>query len=155
MTELQALYCSYESQRWITRDPDPQDSWDRGDYGGSYSVTGVYLSGGYRDEIQSSHVFSSGDQCWIVYASYTTGSTFGSEGGYGCIIAITPTSDLAIQVEKAATKLDVELWPEGILKPYWFNPSEYSFAKGKILAPWIGYFESLDAIRTENFIVHP
>ena len=86
---MTTLYIGYDSTRWEERAPDPDDPWDAGNYGGDYRVAGVFLSGGMRDYHETPEDIKAGDTVHVVYISYYSGSTFGTQGGYGDIIAVT------------------------------------------------------------------
>lgn len=137
------LYCSYDQTEHNIGGYDPEDSWSRDSYSGDYWVTGVYLTGGMRDSVESNEDIKAGDLVYVTYAVYTTGDTFGSDGGRGCIVAVSKNYDIAIQAEKWCNNTPIDPiqipWPPSL--------PEISYR------PWDGYFEYLDSVRTESFVV--
>lgn len=148
------LYLDYESESHCVREADPTDSWDNGDYTGDYHVTGVHLTGGMRDGYETDEEFAVGDTAHVVYVAYDSGSTFGTDGGYGEIIAVTKDAVKAVMVED---------WVNRELRLGY----DYSFKKDKNRAskPWPegvpvktylscdGYFEHNQRVRLASFIV--
>lgn len=149
------LYMSYETESHCVREPDPEDSWDNGDYTGDYHVTGVRLTPGWYDSYETEEEVKAGDTVHVVYVAYDSGSTFGTDGGYGEIIAVTKDSVKAVMVED---------WVEQELRlgyDYSFNRDK----KNRASKPWPegvpvkgylschGYFEHNQRVRIETFIV--
>ena len=149
--KMTKLYCSYETESHQVRPPDPEDSWDNGDYTGDYWVTGVHLTGGMRDAYESEEEVEVGDTVHVVYVAYDTSSTFGTDGGYGEVIAVTKDAVKAIAAE-SWTQAEIEAfsynrkrntleWPEGLPKPTFLSCT--------------GYFEHNQRVRLQSFLVRP
>lgn len=146
------LYCSYDQRSWTTREADPEDPWDNGDDDGSYDVIGVHLTGGYRDAIDSHEDVAVGDTVWVVWVQYGSGSTFGTDGGYGSIVCATKNAELA----QAAA-----MWADGtIIGGYGRKAaaSPWPEALGDrqcTYEPWNGYFEWGQTVKIAPFVVQP
>lgn len=134
---MTTVYCMYSQTRWVTREADPTDDWDAGDEDGDYEVTGVSLMPGWRDSIDSPDEIKAGDIVWAVWVVYGTGSTFGSSGGEGQILTVTKDAELAVAANE---------WADG--KGTW--PKELGDEPYK---NWTGYFEWLQHVRIETFVV--
>lgn len=155
------LYCSYTSNTWSTRDADPEDPWDSGDEDGTYDVVGVHLGAGWYDAFDSPEEVVVGDKVWVVWVQYGSGSTFGSDAGYGSIVAVTKNEDLAVAAAA---------WAEGTitdgrsasLRPgrrpdrsaaQW--PKELGDTEQGVYQSWNGYFEWGQVVKIASFVVQP
>lgn len=134
------LYCAYDQTHHNVGGLDPEDSWSRDSYDGDYWVTGVHLSGGMRDEVETpkGESFEVGDTVHVAYVVYTTGDTFGSDGGNSAMLVATADIEVARAAEKWAHQANIygyceESWAVGMESPPY--PS------------WSGYFEHVDDIR--------
>lgn len=147
------LYLSYDSETHTTRDADPDDPWDAGDETGDFWVTGVSLTPGMRDLYETDEDIKVGDPVWVVYVSYDSGSTFGTSGGYGEIIAVTKSAEAAQAAwgwteeqighkytRKGKGKKDFA-WPSGLTEPAYLS--------------CVGYFEHNQVVKVDNFVVRP
>ena len=145
------LYLDYESSSTEIRSPDPNDKWDAGDSTGDYWVTGVTLEKGWRDFFVSEEDISVGDTVHVVYIAYDSGSTFGTDGGYGEIVIVTKDEWKAALVEEY-----LEARVRG----------EYSYPKTKNVVTWpkdagkepvylsgFGYFDHNQRVRNATFVV--
>lgn len=103
---------------------DPEDSWSRDSTEGSCYVTGATIveKDGY-DTLGVEEDISRGDTIYLVWAEYTTGDSFGSDGGNYELLEVFIDKQMA--------------WDR---VSYWENISDYS-------VPWNGYFEYLDGVR--------
>ena len=147
------LYLDYETNEYVIDEPEEGDGpWlYQGSTGGHYMVTDVHLSPGWRDCYPTDEEYQVGDEVIVVWVSYSTGSTFGSTGGNGQIIAVTKNVDLAT----AAYEWIGE--DRGYNDPYGRkNGGAWPAALGdEPYTNWIGYFESLEAKEMEFFRVKP
>ena len=147
------LYIDYHSTTTEVRAPDPDDPWDNGDTTGDYEVVGVRLTQGYRDKFTSDEEIVEGDVVHVVYVAYDSGSTFGTDGGYGEIIAMTKSEELSLEalmyteamvssgryyINKGDKRSVV--WPDGL------GPERTYYS-------CIGYFEHNQRPRLERFVV--
>ena len=147
------LYCSYISNTWSTRDADPEDPWDSGDEDGTYDVVGVHISAGWYDAYDSPEEVVVGDTVWVVWVQYGSGSTFGSDAGYGSIVAVTKADGIA---QAAAA------WAEGTIShgrkksadaPPW--PKSLGDTDQAVYQSWNGYFEWGQVVKIGSFVVQP
>jgi hypothetical protein len=134
------LYCDYTVTRQNIGGYDPEDSWSRDSHTGDYVVNSVHLSGGMRDSVESpeGETFEVGDIVHVAYVVYTSGDTFGYDGGYSHLLVATKDIEVAMEAEKWAREVSG------------FGYCEESWAKGMKTPPypsWVGYFESIDAVR--------
>lgn len=134
------LYCAYDQTHRNVGGFDPSDSWSRDSHEGDYWVTGVHLSGGMRDEVESpfGETFEVGDHVHVVYVVYTTGDTFGSDGGNSSVLVATKDIGVARAADRWARDVKTyghcaEDWAVGMESPPY--PS------------WYGYFEHVDDVR--------
>ena len=134
------LYCEYNQTHRNVGGYDPDDSWSRDSMEGDYWVTGVHLSGGMRDEVESpkGETFNVGDVVHVTYVVYTTGDTFGSDGGNSSVLVATNDIGVARAAERWAREVETygycgEDWAVGMESPPY--PS------------WYGYFEHVDDVR--------
>jgi hypothetical protein len=104
---------------------DPDDRWTRDSFSGVTTIQSAKIVD--RDEfntIPSKDDFVIGDKAHIVYAQYTTGDSFGSDGGNYELLGAFKSKDDANKCEQHYRSL---------------SSDDYS-------VPWNGYFESLDSI---------
>lgn len=127
-------YINLLESRWTTREVDPDDSWDAGDYDGSVDGITVHEVG------DSYHASYNGDTTdlefpfYVVYASYSTGNTFGRD--FACtVVGTVKTEDEAVSLSEAAE-----------------NAKDWTFeCDGREYhASWLGYFESLESVNYEE-----
>lgn len=135
------LYCAYDQTHRNIGGLDPEDSWSRDSHDGDYWVRSVHLTGGMRDEVESpeGELFLVGDTVHVAYVVYTTGDTFGSDGGNSSVLVATKY----IEVAGAAVE-----WAKSV-KDY-YGACKEPWAKGMENPPypsWVGYFEHLDDVR--------
>lgn len=140
------LYCEYDQTSYNVGGRDPDDDWSRDSSEGDYWVTGVHISGGIRDTVESApgERIKVGDAIHVVYVVYTTGDTFGYDGGHSSRLVATKS----IEIAQAA-----EAWAKAVND---FGSCEEGWAKGMKSLPypaWVGYFERLDAVRIFSGVV--
>lgn len=136
------VYLKFEVDQhsWNIGGHDPDDEWSRDSYDGSVSVTGVQLSkvDGY-DTLGSEYNYGVGDVCYLVWAQYSTGDTFGRNGGQYELLEVLPTREEAEDRKKFYENL-TDLESENVGQ-----------AIGSV--PWLGYFESLDFVEVKALVV--
>lgn len=125
---------------WNVGGEDPDDEWSRDSYDGEASVHGAKLvkEDGY-DTLGTEHDFKVGDVCYLVWAQYSTGDTFGRDGGQYELLEVFPNREEA----EARKKIY-----EGLTD----NRSE-DVGQAIGYVPWLGYFESLDFVAVEGLVV--
>jgi len=128
---MTTVFISLTSWREVTRDPDPEDSWDAGDEDGDVSINSLSLSVPpiEFDQINTDEDIKPGDTVWLVSCVYGTGSTFGSSGGY--------FSPLFVSRDKAGAK---EFYAAAEVS------KDYD-------VPWNGYFEWLQHLDCDEYVV--
>ena len=128
---------------------DPNDEWDRPDTEFSYSGVDVYAST-ESDEAKLSSFYSDlfnvdvkpGDEVFVVLCKYSTGDTFGNDGGRIIVMDVLTDSDKADRLVEQLSAVNVR---------------DYSYSatiEGKnYYLPWSGYFEYLEDLFVERAIV--
>lgn len=142
------VYCDYEHTNYNIGGEDPEDPWSRDSTEGDYYVKSVHLSGGMRDEYETpgDETIEVGDTVYVAYVVYTTGDTFGSDGGYHAPLVVT--KDVTI----ANKALD---WARNI-KDYGHCTQDWAAGmENKPYPCWYGYFEYVDKFAIDTFIVSP
>lgn len=136
----------YDSYTHTTREPYPDDDWDRGDTHTDVSINGVVMcdSDKYFDLVLPGD-YDPSKPLYLLWASYDTGDSFGRDGGKAEFI------DLFQDHERAQAALKV-------LQQATDDSFEGSYIRDdgtpiKIYVPWVGYFESLNYITVESVYV--
>lgn len=137
------LYLDLDIDRYTIEDPDPNDSWDAGRYGMSVSIHRAALGrdeSWYVSSIETDLKLKVADTVYIVWARYSTGSTFGSDQDFVILDVFTDER----QAHKVASALEK-------------NEKKESFQRrvaGKnYYIPWDGYFECLEDMYVTELIV--
>lgn len=137
-----------------TRSPTTDDRWDRGDTRTAWSIHGVYLD--ERGDIFADFAISEGDTVHIVYAIYSTGDSFGRNES-GCLEFFTVHRDLA-RAEANADILRAQSSDRTNFGGSYNTGAALMTDNGLRLVthvPWLGYFESLDEVCVETYVVGP
>src|SRR5580698_4822385 len=121
----------------VTREPDPNDRWDAGCRDTQNDIRGIRIS---KDEqyfdIDTEFPIVAGREYYLLYAEYSTGNSFGSDGGIISFILLYETLSKAIiarEILEKAKDYSAEITTED------GNTLTYSI-------PWIGYFERLEMV---------
>lgn len=139
---------TYELNEYVTRERDEDDSWDIGDSAASPEVFSTHILD-KDNKYNLSRCYSNveligeakhGDMVHVVWAHYSTGCTFGSNETID-IVGVFSDHEDAIDVADAATDL----------KNAHSFKVDTKFGEKDFYAPWIGYFEHLNAIHIESF----
>jgi hypothetical protein len=142
-----------EGRTYVTYAADPDDSWSRDStdtsYGGVKSVRSVPRNGkegNWRSERFEMPGHKPGDVVFVIVAQYSTGDTFGNDGG--CTEIMDVLAD-AYQARAIADWMEGKS-TEGVLSGFSMvcpvNGKEYHI-------PWTGYFEHLEDIHVEAEII--
>jgi len=119
-----------EVESWVTSEADSEDIWDRDSTDGSVSVVGASLvSDNKYDTLPAPEGVNVGDTLYLIWAQYGTGDSFGSDGGKYELLEVCRTKEAAEERKK-----------------YYINVTDYS-------VPWNGYFEWLQSLNIEEFIL--
>lgn len=153
--EMAFIQISTEVETWTERERDPEDEWDAGDTGGRVSnVTAWILHDAFEerghyhnDSIVRELPVEAGDKIYAVVADYSSGNTFGRDGGYAQVLNAFASMDdaLALQARALETRSD-DRWREDYDYDFTFNGHEYRRA-------WAGYFEQLNSLDIWELIV--
>lgn len=144
-----AVYLHLDTNSWtdVTREADPDDSWGADDTSTSWTVNGISLSDkdGHQ-ALPADFPVEVGDTVYVVYAVYSTGDSFHrADGEYLEVLSFHKNSAIAYKNKASA---------EGPRKDRHDMTIEFdSGAKVQRYCPWDGYFESLDSVSVESFIV--
>ena len=95
---MKFIQIEVEKQTWETSTPDPEDEWDRASTDGSVQIVGAKLSENQSyNAIPVNDDFKKGDHIYLVWAQYSTGDSFGTDGGQYEICSIFKNSYEAIK----------------------------------------------------------
>ncbi len=124
------LKFSVHVHTWVTHEADSDDEWDRDSTDGVVTVTKCHLArkDGYN-HLGIEFDVDVGDTIWLVWAQYSTGDSFGCDGGQYELCS----------VHKSKHEADAEIERLGKLNDY--------------SVPWSGYFECLDFIKAQEMVV--
>jgi hypothetical protein len=143
-----------------TSTPDPNDRWDRASTSTTWDIRGLKLIDkegshyfNYRETVDVNFEPEKGKIYHLLYAVYSTGDSFGHDDS-ACFEAIGVYQDRKIAeenekrlregkptvTEKWGTR--VVLLMEGMDKGHEYHP------------PWNGYFESLNRLEVESFVLN-
>jgi hypothetical protein len=107
----------------------------------------------YAEEVKAFFEPKVGDDGYLVTARYQTGSTFGTTSGKFVFVACYDTYDMAKELAREIEKhYDTR---KNRKESYSFTPkTPYD---GKIWCSWIGYFERLEDVEVDSYIIrtHP
>lgn len=142
MTKL--LDIEYVAHTEVISVADPDDQWDRDSTRSSYTLTRACIS--KHGDCPISNV-NEGDTVHVVWASYVTGDTFGSDSA----------------IEFLAAFKDVKKANQLVRKLNEYAPSDYAgweigieLDEGeiyKLYIPWLGYFEHLEELNITEVTV--
>lgn len=113
---------------WVTCEADPDDDWSRASTDGDVTILKAVLTNKEAfDSLPVPDTFEVGNKIFLVWAQYSTGDSFGSDGGQYELLAVYPTYEEAKQSKEHYEKV-----------------TDFS-------VPWNGYFERLDGIYIDEF----
>lgn len=143
------LHLDTHSYTDVTREADPDDEWGADDTSTLWTVNGITMSDkdGYK-ALPADFPVEVGDTVYVVYAVYSTGDTFHrADGEYLEVLSFHKNSMVAYRNKASA---------EGRRTAEEQYTMTIEFDNGKKVqrnCPWDGYFESLDHVNVESFIV--
>lgn len=140
---MNKYYVTVDYDRFIYREPDPNDSWDQGESGMNVSVKGISLSPPYNSYsyavLNARDGFGPAEIVYLVWVKYQTGSTFGSDEVYEMLeVFETPA-------EAQELKEYIELQTS--------DKFRFSVGGREYYASWNGYFERLQEVNIEQLIM--
>lgn len=133
------------TERWVSRESDPDDEWSSDSHEESNSIQEVSLCmAGEHSDIVGMFAAKEGDEVHVLSARYGTGDSFHSDSGLFFPVAAFKTARLA-EFAKAAI-LAASEYPM-------ISFFEEDGSLKKMSAPWNGYFEVLESVDVKSFIV--
>lgn len=149
------IQISTEVETWTERERDPEDEWDAGDTGGRVSnVTAWVLHDAFEerghyhnDSIVRELPVEAGDKIYAVVADYSSGNTFGRDGGYAQVLDAFVSIEEALDLQAAALVTeDADSWRQDCGFEFEHNDRKY-------WRSWAGYFEQLNSLDIWELIV--
>jgi hypothetical protein len=135
-----------------TREPNPNDPWDRGNTSTHNSFRHVSKTEIYPD-IASSLDIPVGAECHVVWVVWSTGDTFGrDEGRRTSLIGVFQKEGAALGLQREIERRNQE---RHNIKDYNYS-FEFVTSDGQELTvyqSWFGYFDSLDAVHVEQTVM--
>jgi hypothetical protein len=146
---------------------DPSDSWSRDSWDRDNTLVKVWMKDPLKqlakvlkddecpecDVVVGTEVLP-GDKVYIVWTEYSTGDSFGNDGGQREVVAAFVDEERA---KKCA--LDCTNFAEKETSAYW-DDSRYSLhveldngTTYKFHVPWLGYFERLEEVHVSEMII--
>jgi hypothetical protein len=133
-----------DTETWVTRERDPEDSWDQGDTAGYVTNVTATLTdksvqeSWYGEVVCDIPGISVGDLLYVVVVDYESGNTFGRSGGYYQILDVFTDNADAEGLCTAAREYD-NAEKRSYMESLTYKGKEY-------YASWKGYFESTNSI---------
>lgn len=126
---------------WSTsREPNPDDDWDRGDTHTDHHIRGITVgSGHFSETIDVCFRPVPGLTYYLLYANYDTGNSFGHDSGRVDFIDLYYDETLAWDMAR-------KLMKEASENRYDYEITMQNGKTQSYHAPYIGYFESLNDI---------
>lgn len=119
-----------DTTTWVTREGDSEDEWDRDSTDGSVEILSCKLSDiDAYDSLPIDFSATVGDEIWLVWAKYSTGDSFGTDGGKYELCSVFQDEQSARKEEKRLEEV-----------------TDYS-------VPWTGFFEDLDYVTVERMVI--
>jgi hypothetical protein len=122
---------------------DPDDRWTRDSTDADTTINGLIIVDKYFDTVCQDDI-SDGDQVGLLWATYSTGDSFGNDGGQCEFIQVLPLTKMHILSQNAETIMSAN------------ESKSYSSSSVKLLdaygetytlgCPWYGYFENLQSV---------
>lgn len=128
----------HDSYGYSTREPNPSDSWDRGDSAAVLSVRGLEVSEGYFD-VALPAKYDPKKPLFLLWADYDSGDSFGRSGNRFEAVDVFQDAQRAYDAQQ--TLRAASTYSTGYVRDDG-TPIDYG-------CPWVGYFESLNALHVE------
>jgi hypothetical protein len=122
---------------------DPDDRWTRDSTDRDITITGLQIVDKCFDTVCQDDVVI-GDQVGLLWAKYSTGDSFGNDGGQCEFIQVLPLAKMHILSQNAETIMSANE-----SKSYSSYSVELLDAYGETYTlgcPWYGYFEHLQSV---------
>lgn len=136
------IVVSAETESWTIREANPTDQWDTGDTDGRVTDVVAYVesrAGGtyYGSSACVDLDVKVGGTVYAVVADYSSGSTFGQDGGYAQVLDAFTTEAEAEALLAAAKEPSTG---QG------FDRMSFEHGGKRYARIWDGYFESLNSL---------
>jgi hypothetical protein len=119
-----------EQDNWVTSEAYADDEWSRDSHDGRTTITGAtrvekdgYDTVGFIGDLPPS------TRIFLIWAQYGTGNSFGRDGGQYELLEVCVTEEFAYDRKK-----------------HYEAVTDYS-------VPWNGYFEWLEGVHIETFVI--
>lgn len=134
---MTTVYFNTKEHNYTIREPYHDDDWDRGVHGCDITLLDARLTAPRYpyENADTEEVIEPGDVLFVVKVTYSTGDTFGRNDGCVDIPFVSKDASLAMEVK------------EQIQNKTYDNPQGYN--------PWDGYFEYLQDVEVQTFLVNP
>lgn len=149
-----------------SRHPDPNDEWDRGEEYTNHNIVGAVLVDDETErrpwyDFDTDIDVKVGDDVWLVYVVYSTGSSFGKVDGCIRYIDLFTDADEAFQLSrdiKADYEKDFNAWKNN--KQSHKEETEIAYThngqkKTTWCYVWKGYFDRLQSVEVTKIPVYP
>lgn len=123
---------------WSTGGHDPEDSWSRDSTDGEVSArSAVKVKEDGYDVLGIDADLGVGTVVYLVWAQYSTGDSFGRDGGQYILLDVYTSRD------------------EADAKKEYYNNVKHDGSYGADFPylPWFGYFESLDYVSVDALVL--
>jgi hypothetical protein len=119
---------------------DPDDRWTRDSTDRDITINGLTIVDNCFDTVCQDDVVI-GDQVGLLWATYSTGDSFGEDGGQTEFIQVLPLSKMHILKQNAETIMSANNADSQSVKLLDAYGETY-----KMGCPWYGYFERLQSV---------
>ena len=126
---------------------DPDNRWTRDSTDREITITGIEIVDKCFDTVCQDDVVI-GDQVGLLWATYSTGDSFGEDGGQTEFIQVLPLSKMHILKQNAETIMSANNADSQSVKLLDAYGETY-----KMGCPWYGYFENLQSIYIDRLTV--
>jgi hypothetical protein len=140
------IYLNYYSYNYVTEAADPTDSWDRDNTDTDNTLTSVNFSNVNNGQsLAIPFTPKGGKDIYIVWAEYSTGDSFGHDGGQFEVID-------AFSSYKKAKACEQSVYGKNSDEQHmeWIRENGVAC---KTNCPWYGYFENLETIHISKMTV--
>lgn len=134
---IEILYDRYE---YVTREAsDTDDPYDRDSTAADIYINAIRNAPGRYSDIAVPFDVIPGETCYLVWADYNTGDSFGNDDNLVEFIDLFKSMELAEECAAIARRAD----------GYYYTFKRENGQNCTQSIPWNGYFESLNAINVE------
>ena len=127
----------------VSREGDPNDTWDRDSTYEDHNVTGIRVVEGYSD-LEVGFTPEPNKDYWLLYGIYSTGDSFGTDDGRISYVDLYEDRGVAEENAKRLRKHN-----EGNEDCYSCKLIHESGKEYQFHVPWKGYFERLSYLEVK------